>query len=428
VTALVSTFDTLRRAGAPAPRRLLALLGPGYVVAVGYMDPGNWATDIAAGAGHGFALLAAVLVASLVGIVLQALVIRLTLAAGRDLARLVRDRFPLPATILVWLASEIALVATDLAELLGSAVALQLLFGLPILAGILLAALLTLALLALPGAGGRAPELAIGLLVAVVALCFAGELTLARPPLPELLRGFVPHPAMLRDPDMLYLSLGILGATVMPHNLFLHSGLAVARLREPGAAEPRRLAAWLTRDSTVALALAFLVNCTILILAAIAYRGGTGSATPGIEGAYDILAAGLGSGAALVFAVALLAAGQSATATGTMAGQFVTQGFLGFTLAPWLRALVTRGAALVPALAVPLLAGDAAVDDLLVLTQVVLGLALPFILVPMLLLLRDGALMGRLRLSPVALRAAAALTLLLTGLNAWLGAAGIGVI
>lgn len=402
--------------------RLLAMLGPGYIVAVGYMDPGNWATDIAAGGRHGFALLSVVLMASLIGAFLQALVVRLTLATGRDLARLIRDEFPKPMALAVWAVAEIAMVATDLAELLGSAIALNLLTGLAIPIGVLVSALLGLAIVALPGAQGRVPEIVIGALVAIVGLGFVWELALARPDLASMLQGFVPSADIVRDPEMLYLSLGILGATVMPHNLFLHSGLARSRLIATGSAD-RRIAHRLLVDSTAALALAFLVNAAILALASVAFSGMAGESAPGIEDAYRLLGPDRGFGiASLVFAIALLAAGQSSTTTGTMAGQIVAEGFLGVRLPSWQRSLVTRGAALVPAAAGPLLLGNRAVDTLLVQSQIVLGLALPFVLVPMLLLLHKEHLMGRMALPPSALRLAGLLVALLTGLNGWLAA------
>jgi manganese transport protein len=404
----------------PSGRRLFALLGPGYVVAVGYMDPGNWATDLAAGARYGFALLSVVLIAGVVGAVLQAQAVRLTLATGQDLAGLIRARFPRPVALGLWAVAELAVIATDLAELLGSAVALKLLLGLPLAAGVLVSAALTFALLALPG-GRASPEGVIGALVAVVAVAFAWQLAMARPDLGVVLAGYVPSAGIVRDPEMLYLSLGILGATVMPHNLFLHSGLTRRRLLATRNPDRSALARDLTRDSWRALGLAIAVNSAILILAATALRAAPGAAVPGIEDAYRLLDPALGSDlAGVLFAVALLAAGQSATATGTMAGQMVTEGFLGLRLAPMLRALVTRGAALVPALGFLLMHRNGAVDDLLILSQVVLALALPFVLLPMFLLLRDARLMGRLALPAPALRLLAMLVVTMIGLNGWL--------
>lgn len=402
-------------------RRFWTMLGPGFVVAVGYMDPGNWATDIAAGSSFGFALLSAVLIASLAGIFLQGLIVRLTLATGTDLARLIRQRFPRPVAMLVWAVSELAMIATDLAELLGSAIALKLLFGIPIMAGVAISAVLTFGILALPGARGRAPELVVGALMSVVVVCFAWELAIARPDPGALLAGLMPSVELARNPEMLYLSLGIIGATVMPHNLFLHSGLVQARLAEVKTAEERRQAArWLTIDLSTALALAGLVNGAILAVAAVAFQGAAAGASPGIEDAHTLLGSSIGGVAALVFAIALLAAGQSSTTTGTMAGQMVTEGFLNLRLRPVTRALITRGASLIPALAVLGSADDRAVDGLLVLSQVVLALTLPFILIPMLLLLRNDKLMGGLAMAPLTLRLASLTVLVLTGLSGWL--------
>ncbi|BAI71744.1 metal ion transporter [Azospirillum sp. B510] len=416
-------------AASPAPsvttmagRRFWTMLGPGFVVAVGYMDPGNWATDIAAGSSFGFALLSAVLIASLAGIFLQGLIVRLTLATGTDLARLIRQRFPRPVAMAVWLVSELAMIATDLAELLGSAIALKLLFGIPVMAGVVVSALLTFGILALPGARGRAPELVVGALMSVVVVCFAWELAIARPDPAALLAGLMPSVELARDPQMLYLSLGIIGATVMPHNLFLHSGLVRSRLAGVRTeAERRQAARWLTIDLSAALALAGLVNGAILAVAAVAFQGvAQGGATPGIEDAHALLSGSIGTAAALVFAIALLAAGQSSTTTGTMAGQMVTEGFLNLRLSPVTRALITRGASLIPALAVLGSAGDGAVDGLLVLSQVVLALTLPFILIPMLVLLRNDKLMGGLAMGPLTLRLASLTVLVLTGLSGWL--------
>ncbi|PWC33266.1 Nramp family divalent metal transporter [Azospirillum sp. TSO35-2] len=409
----------------PAPgRRFWTMLGPGFVVAVGYMDPGNWATDIAAGSSFGFALLSAVLIASLAGIFLQTLIVRLTLATGKDLARLIRDRFPRPVAMVVWLVSELAMIATDLAELLGSAIALKLLFGIPIMAGVLIAAVLTFAILALPGARGRAPELVVGALMSVVVVCFAWELVIAGPDPVAVLAGLVPSVELARDPEMLYLSLGIIGATVMPHNLFLHSGLVRSRLAAVTTEEERQRAArWLTIDLTTALALAGLVNGAILAVAAVAFQGAAGTAAPGIEDAHALLGGSIGGAAALIFAIALLAAGQSSTTTGTMAGQIVTEGFLNLRMRPMTRALITRSASLVPALAILGVSGDQGVDELLVLSQVVLALTLPFILVPMLLLLHNRKMMGGLAMAPLTLRLASLMVLVLTGLSGWLAGA-----
>lgn len=405
--------------GTLGPRRLLPLLGPAYVVAVGYIDPGNWATDIAAGARYGFALLAVVLAASLAAAFLQVLAVRLTLATGKDLARLIRERLPKPLALICWGAAEIAMVATDVAELLGAAVALKLLFGLPIAAGVVLTAGFTLALLSLPLARGRMPEYAVGLLLTVIAAAFAYELSLAHPPLGALARGFLPDPRILGDPDMLYLAIGIIGATIMPHNLYLHSGLARARAAELRHMDRSGLLRFLSLDSWTMLGLACLANAAIVVVAAMAFSH-AGGLNPGLEEAYHLLDPVFGQGAGAVFALALLAAGLSATTTAGMAGQIVIEGFFDLRMPVALRALITRGAALGPALLLPVAMGEGGVDRLLVLSQVVLGLALPFVLVPMLILLADRGLMRRLPLGRRSLGLAGSLVLVLIGLNLWL--------
>ncbi|WP_049975854.1 Nramp family divalent metal transporter, partial [Azospirillum sp. B506] len=293
---VAATVSTVAAARIPVMgRRFWTMLGPGFVVRWGYMDPGNWATDIAAGSSFGFALLSAVLIASLAGIFLQGLIVRLTLATGTDLARLIRERFPRPVAMLVWAVSELAMIATDLAELLGSAIALKLLFGIPVMAGVVISAILTFGILALPGARGRTPELVVGALMSVVVVCFAWELVIARPDPAALLAGLMPSVELARDPQMLYLSLGIIGATVMPHNLFLHSGLVRARLAEVKTEEERRQAArWLTIDLSSALALAGLVNGAILAVAAVAFQGVSAGTSPGIEDAHALLGGSIG--------------------------------------------------------------------------------------------------------------------------------------
>jgi manganese transport protein len=425
MSALVARLPALWNGASPlAPRRLLPLLGPGYVVAVGYIDPGNWATDVAAGARYGFALLAVVLAASLAAAFLQVLAVRLTLATGKDLARLIRERLPRPLAFLCWAAAEIAMVATDLAELLGAAVALRLLFGFPIGAGVVLTAGVTLALLALPLARGRMPEHAIALMLTVIAGAFAYELCLAQPPLGAMAAGFLPDARILRDPDMLYLAIGIIGATIMPHNLYLHSGLVAKRAKDLAHLDRPAILRLLAIDSWTMLGLACLANAAIVVVAAIAFQYGA-PAGAGLEDAYHLLDPVFGKGAGVVFATALLAAGLSATTSAGMAGQIVIEGFLDLRLPMALRALITRAAALLPALLLPLAMGGGAmgggsVDRLLVLSQVVLGLALPFVLIPMLLLLADRRLTGRLPLGRLSLGLAGSLALLLIGLNLWL--------
>ncbi len=420
MATIAATFQRIR---SPAPRSGSAgwrLFGPGILVAVGYMDPGNWATDLDAGSRYGFALLSVVVCAGLAAAFLQLLAIRLTLATGTDLATLMRRRFSRPTTLFLWLVSEIAMVATDLAELLGAGLALKLLLGISIEAGMLASSVMTFALLAAPRRLGGLPERVITALVIVVAGSFAVQIGIARPDGAEVLRGLLPSADIARDPGMLYVSLGILGATIMPHNLYLHSKLAQTRAASArGIARPR-IARLLAIDSGAALTLACLVNAAILIVAGAAFHGG-GQAIAGIEDAYKLIDPVLGSGlAAPLFAVALLAAGQSATVTGTMAGQIVAEGFLGLRLNPLLRAVVTRGLALVPAMVIPAFTGGGAIDTLLVASQVVIGVALPFVLVPMVILLRDHNLMRAMPTSPLMLRLAASVTAALMLLNGWL--------
>ena len=420
MTAIAATFQRLK--GAPATRIAPAagrLFGPGLLVAVGYMDPGNWATDLDAGSRYGFDLLSVVVAAGAVAAFLQLLTIRLTLATGTDLATLMRTRFSRPVALALWLVSEIAMVATDLAELLGAGLALKLLLGISIEAGMVLTTVMTIAVLAAPGRLGGLPERVVAALVIVVAGSFAAQLAIAHPDGMAVLRGLVPSPEIARDPGMLYVSLGILGATIMPHNLFLHSSLAQSRARAAAGMARPRIARLLAIDSGAALTLACLVNAAILIVAAAAFHGG--QAVAGIEDAYKLIGSILGSGlAAPLFAVALLAAGQSATMTGTMAGQIVAEGFLGRRFNPLLRALVTRGLALVPALVIPAITGGGAIDMLLVASQVAIGAALPFVLIPLVILLRDHKLMRALPTSPLTLRLAASVTLALVLLNGWL--------
>ncbi len=376
-------------------RRLLRFSGPGYLVAVGYMDPGNWATDLAGGSAYGYTLLSVVLLASLMAILLQALAARLGLVSGLDLAQACRHRFPRSANIALWLLCEGAIVACDLAEVIGTAIALQLLFGLPLVWGVWLTALDVLLILLLQRRGLRWLEAFIIALLAVVALCFAIELLFARPDWRAAAAGLVPPAALLTRPDMLYVAVGILGATVMPHNLYLHS--AMVKTREPspgeaGRAEAVRFATW---DSCVALGLAFFVNAAILILAAATFHAAGRTGVADISQAFRLLSPMLGAGAAsTLFAVALLASGQNSTVTGTLAGQIVMEGFVELSLPAWARRLVTRTLAVVPAAIVAAAFGDAGATRLLILSQVVLSLQLPFAMVPLVAFTADRRLMG----------------------------------
>ena len=379
-------------AGAGGWRRLLAALGPGFLVSVGYMDPGNWATDIAGGSAFGYELLSVVFAANLMAIVLQTLAARLGLAAGIDLAQACRRRYGRAATLLLWALAEVAIVACDLAEVLGTAIALQLLFGLPLVWGVIVTALDVFVILGLQRFGFRKLELFIMVLLLLIAGCFVFELVAARPPLAAMLAGLVPRLTTVTDPARLYLAIGILGATVMPHNLYLHSSLVQTR-RLPDKAQAIRLA---TIDTALALGLAFLINAAILIVAAAVFHARGRQDVTEIGDAYRLLSPMLGVGAAsAVFAVGLLASGQNSTLTGTLAGQIVMEGFLDLKLPVWARRLVTRLLAIVPAAIVVGATGDAGATKLLVLSQVVLSLQLPFAVIPLVRFTADRGLMGR---------------------------------
>ncbi len=382
--------------GAPLWRRLFAFAGPGYLIAVGYMDPGNWATDLAGGSAYGYALLSVILLSNLMAMVLQALSARLGIASGLDLAQACRDHYPKPVSIALWLLCEIAIVACDLAEVLGTAIALKLLFGMPLVWGVCVTALDVFLILALQRYGFRKLEAFVVALLLIIAGSFVFELVLAKPDWGAAAAGLVPSARILSDPAMLYIAIGILGATVMPHNLYLHSSIVQTRAYrqdDAGRSQAIRLA---TIDSTFALGLAFFINAAILMLAAATFHvaGHTGVAE--IDEAYRLLTPLLGGAAAsIVFAVALLASGQNSTVTGTLAGQIVMEGFLHLRMPVWLRRMVTRGIAIVPAVIVVAGTGDAGATKLLVLSQVVLSLQLPFAVVPLVHFVSRRDVMGR---------------------------------
>ncbi len=383
------------RAGWSPLRKLLAFFGPGYLVAVGYMDPGNWATSLAGGSAFGYTLLAVVVLSSLMAMVLQALSLKLGIASGRDLAQACRDHYSRPAGIALWFLCEIAIVACDLAEVIGTAIALNLLFGLPLLIGVVLTAADVLLILVLQARGFRWLEAFIITLVVVIFLCFAFEMVLSAPAVSGMLGGLLPSPEIVTNPAMLYIAIGILGATVMPHNLYLHSAVVQTRrydLAEPVKRQAIRLA---TIDSTLALTIALLINSAILILAAAAFHSAGHSEVAEIQDAYHLLAPLLGVPlASTVFAIALLASGQNSTITATLAGQIVMEGFLDIRLPAWLRRLVTRLLAIVPAVVVTALYGTSGTAHLLILSQVILSLQLPFAVVPLVQFTSDRAKMG----------------------------------
>ncbi|HEX7686450.1 MAG TPA: Nramp family divalent metal transporter [Burkholderiaceae bacterium] len=407
--------------GLPLWQRVLRFAGPGLLVAVGYMDPGNWATDIEAGSVFGNSLLFVVLLSSVAAIVLQVLALRLGIVARMDLARACRERYGPPVRVALWLMAEVAIVACDVAEVLGSALALHLLFAMSLVTGIVVTAFDTLLVLGLKGQGFRQVEAIVLALVATIGVCFAIELGLVGPDWHAVAAGFVPHTDTLRDPHALYVAIGILGATVMPHNLYLHS--SIVQTRRIGRADADRAAALRlsTVDTVGSLVLALLVNAAILVLAARAFHGTGHAGVTEIQDAYHLLDPIVGTGAAsLLFGVALLASGQSSTFTGTIAGQVMMEGFLKLSIPCWQRRLITRGLALVPALAGVLWLGESGVGTLLVASQVVLSLQLPFAIWPLVRLTSDRAVMGRFA-NGAALRASAwTLFAAITVANAWL--------
>jgi manganese transport protein len=375
-------------------RKLLAFVGPGYLIAVGYMDPGNWATAVAGGSAFGYALLSAALISSLMAILLQALAVRLGLGTGRDLAQLCRERFSAPVAMALWVLAEIAICATDLAELIGTAIALQLLFGLPLLLGVVFTGLDALLILWLQHKGIRLLEALIIALIALVTLCFGVEIVLSHPVIEHVLAGYLPSTKILTDPGMLYLAIGILGATVMPHNLYLHTAVVQSRRVGDSVREKREGIRFATIDSTVALTLALFVNSAILILSAAVFHAGGRTEVAEIQEAYRLLTPMLGVGiASTLFAVALLASGLNATVTATLSGQIVMEGFLGLTLPLWLRRLVTRLIAMIPAIFITWFYGESGTAQLLILSQVILSLQLPFAVVPLLVFATNKQLM-----------------------------------
>ena len=376
-------------------RRALAFAGPGYLVAVGYMDPGNWATDLAGGSAFGYTLLSVILVSNLMAILLQGLAAKLGIVTGRDLAQACRDHYSRPATLALWVLCEVAIAACDLAEVIGSAIALNLLFGIPLPVGIVVTALDVLLVLLLQHKGFRLLEALVVALIVTIAGCFLFEIVIARPELGAVLGGFVPRLSVVRDPATLYIAIGILGATVMPHNLYLHSSIVQTRRYEESAAGKRMAVRYAFVDSTVALSLALFINAAILIVAAATFHRAGRTDVAEIQQAYQLLTPLLGvTGASAVFAFALLASGQNSTLTGTLAGQIVMEGFLNIRLRPWLRRLITRGIAIVPAALTAIFFGENGTARLLILSQVILSLQLSFAVFPLVRFTSDRAKMG----------------------------------
>jgi manganese transport protein len=381
-------------------RRLIAFIGPGYMISVGYMDPGNWATDLAGGAQFGYTLLTVIMLSNLMAILLQALSARLGIATGRDLAQACRDHYPRPVNLALWLACELAIIACDLAEVIGTAIALQLLFGIPVIGGALITALDAFLVLLLMSKGFRYLEAFVIALLIVIATCFAIQVAAAAPPVAAILKGFIPSPEIVTNHEMLYIAMGIIGATVMPHNLYLHSSIVQTRAYKRTEEGRRDAIKWATIDSTVALMLALFVNAAILIVAAAAFHTSGHADVAEIGQAYELLSPLLGLGiASTLFAVALLASGLNSTVTATLAGQIVMEGFLRLRIPHWARRLLTRGLAIIPVVFVTAIYGEKGTADLLVLSQVILSMQLPFAVIPLVQFVTNREKMGSFTVS-----------------------------
>ena len=374
---------------------MLAFAGPGYLVAVGYMDPGNWATDLAGGSRFGYTLLTVILMSNLMAVLLQGLASKLGIVTGRDLAQACRDHYTPRVAFALWILCEIAIAACDLAEVIGSAIALNLLFDIPLPWGIALTALDVLIVLYLQNKGFRMLEALVIALVAVVGGCFLFELIVSRPDVAGIARGFLPDVSIVQDREKLYIAIGILGATVMPHNLYLHSSVVQTRKYEESSAGRREAVRFAFIDSTVALTFALFINAAILIVAAATFNTTGNTQVAEIQDAYQLLTPLLGvAGASTVFALALLASGQNSTLTGTLAGQIVMEGFLNLRIRPWLRRLITRAIAIVPAAIVAIVYGESGTAQLLVFSQVILSLQLSFAVFPLVQFTSDRTKMG----------------------------------
>jgi manganese transport protein len=407
--------------GAGFWKKMMAFAGPGYLVAVGYMDPGNWATDLAGGARFGYTLLSVIMISNLMAILLQALAARLGIASGRDLAQACRDHFSRPVTIFLWIVCEIAIAACDLAEVLGAAIALNLLIGLPLIWGVCLTALDVLIILYLQHRGFRYVEALVVSLIILIAGSFAVELWLAQPNIVDVAAGFVPSVGILGNQEMLYIAIGILGATVMPHNLYLHSSIVQTRKYLDTFESKREAIRFATIDSSFALMFALFINAAILIMAAATFHGTGYEAVADIGDAYKLLSPLLGTSmASTLFAVALLCSGQNATLTGTLAGQIVMEGFINLRIRPWLRRLITRLIAIIPAVIVIVIYGEQGTGPLLILSQVILSLQLPFAVFPLVMFTSEKAKMGPFA-SPLWVKALAwFVAIVIAGLNVWL--------
>jgi manganese transport protein len=418
--SLAEVYRTIPVTGASWWRKMLAFAGPGYLVAVGYMDPGNWATDLAGGALFGYSLLSVILMSNIMAVLLQGLASKLGIVTGRDLAQACRDHYSRPVSFVLWVICELAIAACDLAEVIGTAIALNLLFGIPLTWGIGITALDVLLVLYLQNKGFRLLEALVIVLLGTVGVCFGALIWMAKPPAAGILFGFAPPAELLSNPAMLYIAMGILGATVMPHNLYLHSSIVQTRKYEQTTAGRKEAVKFAFIDSTIALSFALFINAAILIVAAASFHTTGNTEVAEIQDAYKLLTPLLGAGASTVFALALLASGQNSTLTGTLAGQIVMEGFLNIRLRPWLRRLITRGIAIVPAAIVAILYGESGTAKLLVLSQVILSMQLSFAVFPLVKFTSDKAKMGQFA-NPGWLKVSAyAVAVIIATLNAWL--------
>ena len=402
-------------------RKLLVFAGPGFMVAVGYMDPGNWATDLAGGSKFGYDLLFIILLSNCFAMILQHLALKLGIVTGRDLAQICRDKYSKKTAIFLWLMAEIMIAACDLAEVIGSAIALKLLFGIPVLAGVIITAADVLIILLLQKKGFRYIEAVVITLISTIALCFVAELLLSGPAAIPLLQGFLPGVNLVLNPEMLYIGIGILGATVMPHNLYLHSAVVQTRNYEETEEGKREAVKFATIDSTFALTLALFVNAAILIVSAATFHFSGYNGVAEIEDAHKLLAPLLGTGAAsILFAVALLASGQNSTLTGTLAGQVIMEGFINLRIKPWLRRIITRLMAIVPAVVVIAIYGSSGLTNLLILSQVILSIQLSFAVFPLVMFTSSKKVMGTFANSKKLATLSWVIALIIAGLNAWL--------
>jgi len=418
--SLAEVYRSIPVDGTSTWRKLLAFAGPGYLVAVGYMDPGNWATDLAGGSQFGYTLLSVVLLSNLMAVLLQGLSSKLGIVTGRDLAQACRDHYSKPVSFMLWALCELAIAACDLAEVIGSAIALNLLFNIPLPLGVALTALDVLVLLYLQHKGFRVLEALVIVLVATVGFCFLFEIILARPEFAPMMRGFIPDREILTNRNMLYVSIGILGATVMPHNLYLHSSIVQTRRYEETPAGRKEAVRFAFIDSTIALSIALFINAAILIVAAATFHTSGNTEVAEIQDAHKLLTPLLGAGASTVFALALLASGQNSTLTGTLAGQIVMEGFLNIRLRPWLRRLITRLIAIVPAALTAIFYGASGTARLLIFSQVILSLQLSFAVFPLVMFTSDKHKMGSFVNAPWLKGLAYTVAGVIAVLNGWL--------